>query len=148
MSEHQLRHPGRWRWGRPLVGLVTFGALLVASAAPALAAAKPAAPSGTCSGAGCDGQDPQSTGCAADAINAAVTSEGGVTLQLRYSPSCHANWARMLPGQFGWHFTVYNANGAQQDSTGFGQDSTWTAMVDGNVKAEACFDNRNCTGWV
>jgi Protein of unknown function (DUF2690) len=112
----------------------------VFSAAPASA--------GTCSGAGCDSQDPQSTGCAADAINAAVTSEGGVTLQLRYSPSCHANWARMLPGQFGWHFTVYNANGAQHDSTGFGQDSTWTAMVDGNVKAEACFDNGNCTGWV
>jgi hypothetical protein len=103
---------------------------------------------GTCSGAGCDGQDPQSTGCAADAINAAVTSEGGVTLQLRYSPSCHANWARMLPGQFLWHFTVYNANGAQHDSTGFRQDSTWTRMVDGNVKAEACFDNGNCTGWV
>src|SRR6266566_2975920 len=54
----------------------------------------------TCSGNGCNGLDPISTGCARDAIT--VTTTGGSvsfrtgTIQLRYSPTCGTNWGRVL----------------------------------------------------
>jgi hypothetical protein len=55
-------------------------------------------------------------GCAADAITPVPpVTDQGVTLELRYSPTCHANWARITPARFNWHFTVYNDNGDKQD---------------------------------
>jgi hypothetical protein len=123
-----------------------------ATAAPTVAdptgSTAPAAVSGTCDGAACNGQDPQSTGCAADAITADSVVEKGVTLELRYSPSCHANWARIVPGQFGWHFTVTNANGDQQSARAWGGATAYTNMVNGYPAAQACFDNGVCTRWV
>jgi hypothetical protein len=126
-----------------LVGATALGASMFVIGTPAAHAA-------ACYGSGCDGLDPQATGCYADAITPAGAGTiwaGGVKLELRYSPSCGANWARMTPGQFGWHFYVHNANGAYHDSTGLGESSTWTAMVDGTVAAQACFDTAGCTSW-
>jgi hypothetical protein len=66
------------------------------------AATASAAPS--CYGASCEGQNPAATNCVNDArtilSREAVTSAGNWgNLELRYSPSCHSNWARFTP----WH---------------------------------------------
>ncbi|GIJ20015.1 DUF2690 domain-containing protein [Micromonospora lutea] len=71
-------------------GVLVASSLLVAT--PANAA--------TCSGTSCDGTDPASTGCSADAQNANVTDimHNGVVvavLELRWSPSCRTNWGRI-----------------------------------------------------
>jgi hypothetical protein len=63
----------------------------MATATPALAA--------TCSGYGCDYQDPVATGCSSGAYtvtSAAITYQGVTygTVELRWSPTCQTNWAR------------------------------------------------------
>lgn len=54
-----------------------------------------------CSGRGCDGTDPQSTGCSANsftvvtrAIREYRTGQQIGIVELRYSPSCGTNWTR------------------------------------------------------
>lgn len=61
-----------------------------------IAASGPAA-AATCSGNACTGQDPIATGCANDAITVASIKLPYVvqTLDLRWSPTCQTNWARM-----------------------------------------------------
>jgi Protein of unknown function (DUF2690) len=104
-----------------------------------------------CDSDGCAGMDPNQAGCAADAITpkgAPPVVSHGVTLELRYSPSCHAKWARITPARLGWHFTVHNENGAHQDERDLAgnYDHYYTNMVNGNnVKAWACFDDGVCT---
>lgn len=102
-------------------------------------------PTGVCDGVSCNGQDPAQAGCASGAYTAASKTDQGVLLELRYSPSCHANWARITPAQWGWHFTVYNDNGDHQDFRAFGGSSAWTNMVNGYPKSWACFDDNVCT---
>jgi hypothetical protein len=65
------------------------------SAAPAYAA--------TCSGYGCDGQDPLASGCNTGAYTVAsapITYQGVTygTVELRWSPTCQTNWARTTVG--------------------------------------------------
>jgi hypothetical protein len=72
------------------VGTVCLtAAALVATPAPASAV--------TCSGAGCTYQDPQASGCSADAVTVAHLKLPYVAqqLELRWSPRCKTNWARM-----------------------------------------------------
>jgi len=57
----------------------------------------------TCSGYGCDGWDPQETGCSADAVTVASapiwdSSQPGVEdglVELRWSATCGTNWTRV-----------------------------------------------------
>jgi hypothetical protein len=70
---------------------LTLGSFML-PASPALAA--------TCSGNGCNGQDPAATGCASDGYTVAsapVTDPYGRvgTVELRYSPKCGTNWSRV-----------------------------------------------------
>ncbi len=69
--------------------LVTFAggfAVNVAGAGPALAAA--------CNGSSCNGRNPHDTGCDVGAYPLQSFSRAGVFVELRYSPSCNAAWAR------------------------------------------------------
>jgi hypothetical protein len=79
---------------RRMTAFITAAALLgfgsiVTTSGPAAAA--------TCSGNSCTGQDPIATGCANDAVTVASIKLPYVvqTLDLRWSPSCKTNWARM-----------------------------------------------------
>lgn len=108
----------------------------------------PMANAATCDGAQCNGKDPQTTGCAADGKTKATVTEGDVLLELRYSASCHAKWARLVPGKFLWHFTVYNADGNHEGAWAWGTATQHTNMVNGYPAAQACFDNGKCTPWV
>ncbi len=105
----------------------------------------PMAHAASCYADGCTGQDPAASGCSADAITVQTIWIGGVSLDQRYSKVCNANWARLNNAPVGWHVTEHNNLGESEDTTSFGQSSTWTAMVDGEVQAWACFDNGYCT---
>jgi hypothetical protein len=63
----------------------------------ALVAGAGSAAAATCFGDGCTGKDPIATGCANDAVTVASIKLPWViqTLDLRWSPSCKTNWARM-----------------------------------------------------
>jgi hypothetical protein len=83
--------------GRIAVILAT-AACVVSPATPVFAStahefqlARAAAP---CSGSACDGKDPEIY-CGGDARTARQVQLGGALLELRYSPSCRAAWARI-----------------------------------------------------
>ncbi|MGW4638056.1 DUF2690 domain-containing protein [Sphaerisporangium sp. NPDC004334] len=51
-----------------------------------------------CNNSSCTGKDPQAQGCGADAWNTRTrydTVGGAITLELRYSPACNAQWTRI-----------------------------------------------------
>ncbi|MCL2585276.1 MAG: YjfA family protein [Streptosporangiales bacterium] len=87
---------------------ITRVALTALLATPALIAtqtttASAATTTASCSGNGCDGRNPNSTGCSATAITAeeveVVDSSSGADdgeLQLRYSTACRTTWARFV----------------------------------------------------
>lgn len=75
------------------IALIVAPVAIVMNTTPAFAV--------SCSGYGCDGQDPVSTGCDSGAYTVASDplkyDAGGSTIgwiDLRYSPTCGTNWAR------------------------------------------------------
>lgn len=48
----------------------------------------------SCTGATCKGKNPQTSGCGADARTLAEITYNSLRVELRYSPACHAAWAR------------------------------------------------------
>src|SRR5213079_2794921 len=50
----------------------------------------------TCSGSGCNGKDPEATGCFAGAYTVQTATLSTIFVQLRYSPRCGTNWGRVL----------------------------------------------------
>lgn len=91
-----------------ILSILILGMAPAAKAAPAKSPGTSAArvvPLVTCSGHGCDGTNPDSTGCSAGAITASIAS-GTITnifigaaytvlVELRYSPTCRTVWARV-----------------------------------------------------
>jgi len=79
-----------------------------------------------CYGDYCSGKDPVSTGCANGAITVSATNFAGGRLELRWSPICKSNWARMeiYPGGFAYTLS------AVQD-TGYSQNEQWAAGTPG-----------------
>ncbi|MGO3701912.1 MAG: DUF2690 domain-containing protein [Candidatus Saccharimonadales bacterium] len=55
----------------------------------------PEAEAATCYGDWCSGQDPQAAGCAGDAFTTVSADLGTGILEVRWSPSCQTNWARV-----------------------------------------------------
>lgn len=72
-----------------------LGALALGATAAPLAAAAPASASVGCYGDYCSGRDPMATGCANDAVTVASADLGWGELDLRWSPTCKTNWARI-----------------------------------------------------
>ena len=50
----------------------------------------------TCSGNGCNGKDPEATGCYVGAYTVQTATLSNIFVQLRYSPRCGTNWGRVL----------------------------------------------------
>lgn len=161
MATSAARAPSRLL--RLVITFVLMGVvgLFMAPASPASAAA-----TGKCSGASCTGLDPTNR-CDGDAytvhsmaINDAALYLG--QLDLRYSPSCKANWGRFStasgwryitlyesnqPIPFGGRVTVWNPGGVSQQpvqanytclSAPYSTCTFWSKMVDGRGLA--------CTG--
>ncbi|MEU0375372.1 DUF2690 domain-containing protein [Streptomyces sp. NPDC006283] len=114
--------------------------VMVAAAGTAFAPAAQAAPTAGCHGSGCRGLDPNQAGCSADAYTVARVNTLAGTVQLRYSPSCRSNWARIErpapasvlsvkecgPSGYNVRFRVPS-----------GYTVAWTYMVDGTGPAKA-----------
>lgn len=121
------------------------GGVVAVTSAPAAAAA--------CYGAGCTGQNPEGR-CNGDAktVGAMDVNREGI-IELRWSPSCVANWGRFTPYSrteagyaaagiaFYARVTVWNAGAPSQGTAYHGLnlgESTYSHMTDGRPRA--------CTG--
>ncbi|MFE3072595.1 DUF2690 domain-containing protein [Streptomyces sp. NPDC059247] len=135
--------------------LATAGSTLALAASGLLFASSPASAATSCYAASCQGLDPSTTICQNDATTVRDSYYPGV--ELRYSATCRAAWARYSAGAtFGFTVTVerVHANGSQ---TAFypvhysGDGATvWTRMInDAGLLARACgrvaSDNWGCT---
>jgi hypothetical protein len=105
---------------RVLLPLVAAISLLVGAVTTITLAAEQPASAATCWGDWCSGRDPQATGCANDAYTVAHARIPGTytNIELRWSPSCKTEWAR-VPASWG---KSYPSNlRAVQPSTGYSQ---------------------------
>lgn len=84
-----------------------------------------------CSGNACTGKDPLSTGCSADAYtvsSTAVYGTGGANVvEIRWSPTCKTNWARV-------NWVTSNVKATQQTGLVQGYSSNngvnaWSKMI-------------------
>lgn len=131
----------------------------------------PAQAAPSCYSVSCTGVNPEGTTCAEDAYTVlAMDVQGDGMLELRYSPSCKANWGRFssywlyditngLAGTGISHASVYVWN-PDQELHGVagsvvnvvGGSSWWTAMVDGAITActgvELMAQTGDAQGWV
>ncbi|MFF2548083.1 DUF2690 domain-containing protein [Kitasatospora sp. NPDC058063] len=115
-------------------------------AAPTASAATPQVTAG-CYGSSCTHKDPMDMGCSPDAYTVESVASTLGTIELRYSPSCKANWARVYGASDARHFWVQNSHGEAAYWMTFGATG-YSDMVDGAVEARACFsDGETCTGW-
>ena len=159
---------------RKRLGALFTAALLPVGAATllstgALVATTPTVLAAACWDLGCNGSDPQGTGCSASAYTVytvALKDSAGTTLgtvELRYSNGCGANWARTTGyAQYDPHAAwadVYNSLG--QHEPGDYTDSSpptllWSYMLGGAGEADkACGElvdagsgtGQWCTNW-
>ncbi|WP_328442880.1 DUF2690 domain-containing protein [Amycolatopsis sp. NBC_00438] len=109
----------------------TAGAVVLAVAA--MAGLQPAASAEAavgCYGDYCSGQDPQATGCAADAKTVAIEDLSGARLEVRWSPTCKTNWARWEQYPVGLKSDLALSLVAIQD-TGYSQSASGMDDVNG-----------------
>lgn len=139
--------------------LVAIGAVaLVASVVPvATAQADPASP--RCHDQGCNGQMPEQAGCVGDDVKPldSFHADNGALIELRYSPSCDAAWARMTMTEAGqgsgtcngWNDDdVIRIEGADWQGPGkdsydnclvSGANQVWTSMIGFGWNVRACY---------
>ncbi|WP_433087289.1 DUF2690 domain-containing protein [Dactylosporangium sp. CA-052675] len=137
MAPLRALHAGRVRPATMVVALAV-GAVMagLAVATPAEAAT---ADLQRCQGATCTGLDPKDTFCFGDAMTLKERSHDGATIQLRYSPSCRAVWAREVDGNVHDFLWVRNSNGEQETAHINSGTDNYTFMVnDMNITAAAC----------
>ena len=95
----------------------------------------------TCSVTGCNGRNPQTTGCAADAYTVLTAVFSDAFVQLRYSPTCQSNWGRVI-SRVGANFLstrVQRIDGLTYTFGGGNFNYAWSVMVYAPVmKARAC----------
>jgi len=136
---------------------IAASAAVLAAAVPAIGASASAYAAAPCSGPNCIHRDP-GNGATARCANGAQAVEsvrppgGGPSVILKWSKSCHANWARFGGGASAgyWNYWVETRDGRREDKL-FNQ-ALWTWMVNGNLLARACIqgyatNGYNCTGW-
>jgi uncharacterized protein DUF2690 len=109
--------------------LATLFAVLTMSTAPAAAEqVDDVHAQVTCYGDYCSGQDPETTGCSAGAYTVTSVGYNGGTLEVRWSPTCKTNWARINVGWSGY-FRIQQTTGYQQHYSGTNGTYWWTSMI-------------------
>ncbi|WP_158691136.1 DUF2690 domain-containing protein [Streptomyces sp. 351MFTsu5.1] len=108
----------------------------------------------SCYGDYCSGQDPADSGCAADAVTVSEVADEVASLQLRWSPTCKTNWARLIVYKTGKKLSPQGGLYAHQE-TGYEQSryvpigtggTYWTPMIySPHKKVRATFYDG---GWV
>ena len=88
----------------------------------------------------CGGKNPNDMGCAGDAWTAALTRVHGVYVELRYSDSCKAAWARISWGSPGDTAKVVANDGASYQEHVHYDTDVYSPMVasDASSKSRAC----------
>lgn len=117
------------------------GVLVVVSTMLISLALTSPASAATCFAGSCTGLSPETTGCAADAFTPRSHRAEGRLIELRYSPTCRAAWARISNGIRSDLFYVRNSN-KQQTTAQIpnGATSAFTTMLsDKDLVAWACF---------
>jgi hypothetical protein len=126
----------RSRFHRLAVSALT--AVICAAFVPLLTT--PQAHAVSCYGDYCSGQDPSQSGCGADAYIAVSNNFDLGSLQIRYSPTCKTNWAKLviyatphcvLPGGLdAVQDTGYKQSTETRLVCGTGSETTfWTPMI-------------------
>ncbi|MFG2827532.1 DUF2690 domain-containing protein [Streptomyces sp. NPDC048434] len=137
---------------RTVLRLAVTGAasvlLAMSGAVPGNAA--PAAVAAHCTGSGCTGKSPVSTGCDRHARTVRRSAEIGPLIELRYSSACRAAWVRVTHARGGDRIEARNKGGACRHKSCYaktvasGRSSAYTAMVnDKGIKAWGCLHRRN-----
>lgn len=128
------------QWSRlfliPIALLVTLLGLAVFAGGVSNAAA-----TATCSHNGCNGQDPQTTGCVVGAYTVQTATTPSLIIQLRYSPKCGTNWSRVISKQGSSHlFATIVRNDRRSYVRSFGFSTlVYSQMVYAPIaKAQAC----------
>ena len=129
-----------------LFGMTAFTSVSTASAhthaqASHAHATLPNHPLVGCSGSGCNGLNPATTGCSADAFTVQTAVFSNSRVELRYSPTCGTNWGRVT-SKVGATFLVIRidrSGGLTYTFSGGNFNSAWVAMVYApQVAARAC----------
>ncbi|KQX10703.1 hypothetical protein ASC82_23925 [Streptomyces sp. Root431] len=121
---------------RPLTRkIVTLGGAAALTATGILGVASPASAATSCYAAGCNGKDPGTTVCQNDARTVAT---GWTGVELRYSPTCRAVWARKTNQSNGSTVNVHNTDGDYAWTSVPAWSKGWTTMVnDAGITAQA-----------
>ncbi|WP_042386940.1 helix-turn-helix domain-containing protein [Streptacidiphilus melanogenes] len=129
-------------WRRHLrTALVSALSALVGAAVGAYVAAPGSQSTGTrtpsaastlppCTGSGCSGRDPQSTGCVKDDKTLTTGHVGKIIIYLHYSARCHAAWGALTnagPGDFA---TIITTSGERQQALVHWGYDNYSMMVD------------------
>ncbi|MDV9193477.1 DUF2690 domain-containing protein [Streptomyces sp. SR27] len=128
--------------------LATAGSALALAASGLLLASSPASAATSCYGSDCTGKDPSTTVCQNDARTVATT---GLGVELRYSPTCRAAWAR-TGADTAMTIWVESNTGLSQSAYHSGNDTVWTAMIDDKgIIARSCGYvmgfGQQCSSW-
>jgi uncharacterized membrane protein len=115
----------------------------------------------SCYGDYCSGQDPMQTGCGNDATTVAWKDLTGERLELRWSPTCKTNWARLVVYPTGLGCVGGGDLVARQKDTNYTQHSWlgvyicyistattyWTPMIYSPVRLVRAEIAGQVTGW-
>ncbi|MFI1657652.1 DUF2690 domain-containing protein [Streptomyces sp. NPDC020472] len=135
--------------------LATAGSALALAASGLLFASSPASAATSCYASSCQGLDPSTTICQNDARTVGTTQLWGV--ELRYSPTCRAAWARyptFTPARLTIFVQRRDGNGFYSTPTD-ASHAVWTPMVnDKDLLSRACgyyegapTPDSDCTSW-
>ncbi|MGW2863243.1 DUF2690 domain-containing protein [Streptomyces sp. SDr-06] len=127
------------------------GALLATTAllGGGVVAAAPASAATSCYGSSCNGLDPNKTTCANDAKTVEVGNGSG-NIQLRYSPSCRAAWARLQTSRGPGSIEVNNDRGDRYTASvpRSGSVNVYTRMVnDKGITSNAIYTYNGGKSW-
>ncbi|MFI6688653.1 DUF2690 domain-containing protein [Streptomyces sp. NPDC050485] len=109
---------------------------------PSPTASAPVLPAGVkCVGASCTGQDPEVMGCTDKLVRTAASAKVGVSVvEVRYSRTCRAAWARLKQVAPGDKVQISVGGAAGESVVADAYRDTYTKMlaVDGPAAAKAC----------
>lgn len=123
-----------------------LGVVLVVVAGTTTVGIQPAAAVG-CWGDYCSGTDPEATGCSRDAYTVAnaFDSNLGYNVELRWSPTCKTNWARVNTKGPQWVKAVQSTGYTQWGTlTASGSPYSWSRQIYSPYK---CVSASGSPGW-